>query len=211
MSDRPSIPELVDVASQNAARQLEAMLETQRHLEDAAAALTRSIRCQTDVCASLHGITAAARGPDDPPPDPLHPHRKKEDSARKFIALTLAITGVGACLWAAMPRERPTPPAAPAAARPIDGLAAMRAGDYETAAAAFERAGDRPRLAECLYYAERDDEALAVCDDLGDTGRAAYVRGLVNLRRGETALADADFRRAAAMGEWQALTLVSED
>lgn len=92
-------------------------------------------------------------------------------------------------------------------------LGYLRNGHYAEAEQGFTTAylaGGDPTLclgcrAECLYYLNRDEEALQSCRELAakvpNAGRANYIRGLVLERQGLTGEAEVQFRKAASHGE----------
>lgn len=129
------------------------------------------------------------------PASPIPP--SKMDSTKKMTAILLAAC-IGATAIASLTLRQPQPEEPT-----VDGLAAIRAGEWVKAEHEFTKKGDQHRLAEVYLRQDRDADAMQVLDGLHD-GRAEYLRAIAALKRGDEPAAKALFVIARDLGDERA-------
>lgn len=94
-----------------------------------------------------------------------------------------------------------------------EGMELMKQRSYGQAEQKFAEAiaeGDNPqvayeRLAECMYYQQRDKDVIKTCDEIRylfpNSSRAYFLKGLVLKRQGLIQQADVEFSTAFSHGE----------
>lgn len=148
------------------------------------------------------GPGATGVTPPLPPPAPAKtdPGFRPGDSARKLVAVTLALTAVGVSSWAgSFDTNR-------AEGATLDAADYLRRNDPLRAEVAARRANDPYKTAEALIRQGRLNEVPAVLRFLPEADpNAAYLRGLTAMGRGDAAAARTQYRIAEAAGDLRAV------